>query len=231
MARKKTSTSSKKKTAQKGKSSGRSTARKPARKTRASKPKSSRTKASKAPLIGAGFLGILSPQSISFDRWMDIIGVFVGLVGLLTFISLLSPSKSGLVSGWIETLDNVFGWGMFLFPIGLIICGGWLVLRKLDRVPRFGFERILGVTILFLVLLAALHFSIQLVKEQQVPLVSEIGDAGGYVGGILADTLNKAFGAGGTAIVLLAFLVIGLALSLDKTIAEMIGSVSPIFNR
>ncbi len=236
MARKKTSTSSKsgsrtKKTTPKGKSRGRSTPRKPARKTRGSKPKSSRTKTGKKPLIGAGFISSFSPQSISFDRWMDIIGVFVGLVGLLTLISLLFPGNSGLVSGWIETLDNVFGWGRFLFPIGLIICGGWLVLRKLDRVPRFGFERILGVTILFLVLLAALHFSIQLVKERQIQVVREIGEAGGSVGGVLADSLNKAFGAGGAAIVLLAFLVIGLALSLDKTIAEMIGLVSPIFNR
>jgi len=231
MARKKTSTSRNKKTAPMGKSSRRSTPRKPASKGRVPKSKSTKTSSRKAPLLGAGLLGSFSPQSITFDRWMDIIGVLVGLVGLLTLISLLFPGNSGLVSGWIETLDNVFGWGMFLFPIGLIICGGWLVLRKLERVPRFGFERILGVTILFLVLLAALHFSIQLVKEQQVQAVSEVGDAGGYVGGILADWLNKAFGAGGTAIVLLAFMLIGLALSLDKTIAEMAGSVSPMFNQ
>lgn len=231
MARKKTSTSRKKKTAPKGKSNRRSTPRKPASKKRASKSKSTKTKSRKMSMFGAGFFESFSPQSISFDRWMDIVGVGVGLVGLLTLISLLFPGSGGLVSGWIETLDNIFGWGMFLFPIGLIICGGWLVLRKLERVPRFGFERILGVTILFLVLLAALHFTIQLLNELPVQAVREISDAGGDVGGILADSLSRAFGSGGTAIMLLAFLVIGLALSLDKTIAEMVSSVSPLFQQ
>lgn len=234
MARKKkSSTSSRrtKKTSGSAKSTSRIARTRPARGSRSSKSPTGGKRSGKIDLPLFGLTGDFSLGSVTFDRWMDITGVLVGLVGLLTLIGLLTPAQSGLVSGWITALEDMFGWGMFLLPLGLIICGGWLALRKLDRVPSFAFERVLGAVILFLVLLAVLHFLYLMVKDVQVFAASHLGEPGGHVGSALGDSLNNAFGAGGSGIIIIAFLLIGLALVMDKSIAELVGLTGPALER
>jgi len=96
--------------------------------------------------------------SISLDRKLDMLGVFLAVVGFLTILAMLSQTNSSLTGGWVNLIARGFGLGMFIFPVALVIMGAWLVLRNFERVPQFSAERVLGVILLFINLLAWMHF-------------------------------------------------------------------------
>ena len=76
---------------------------------------------------------------------MDILGVVMALIGLLTLLSLFSAGNGGLTGYWIKALRSVFGWGVYLLPVGLLVLGTWLVARNVDRLPELSLERIIGI--------------------------------------------------------------------------------------
>ena len=80
-------------------------------------------------------------ENLSIDRRLDIIGVVLALVGLLTLLSLISAQRSALTGGLIRFLGQIFGWGVYVLPVGLIAVGLWLVLRNMESVPAFSIER------------------------------------------------------------------------------------------
>jgi threonine/homoserine efflux transporter RhtA len=51
---------------------------------------------------------------------MDILGVVMAIVGLLTLLSLFSVNRSGLTGGWIHILAQVFGWGVYILPVAAV---------------------------------------------------------------------------------------------------------------
>ena len=55
---------------------------------------------------------------------------------------------------------------MYLFPIGLMATGLWLVLRNFERVPQLAVERLLGLALLYLDLLAIFHYIAMLQTDQ-----------------------------------------------------------------
>jgi S-DNA-T family DNA segregation ATPase FtsK/SpoIIIE len=165
-------------------------------------------------------------EGLSLDRKLDIVGIVMTLVGLLTLFSMLSPIQGSLTSGWTAGLTLAFGWGGFVFPLILIGMGLWFVLRNFERVPRLVVERLIGLGLLFLNLLALAHFLLILYLEQDSLSLARDSVGGGYIGGALSGLLVAAFGPGGAAIILAAWLVIALALTLDITIAEMLGNLS-----
>ncbi len=124
------------------------------------------------------------------------------LVGLLTLLGLLSPISSGITSGWISFIETTFGWGKVILPIGLIVCGAWLVLRKFERIPRLAFERVLGFILLFVVLLALMQFFKLLGADESAHVLAERGAGGGYIGAAVSDALRDGLGIGGAAIAL-----------------------------
>jgi len=93
-------------------------------------------------------------ENISPEHKMDILGVVMALVGLITLLSLFSAGKGSLTGAWINALQTVFGWGVYILPVGLIVLGTWLVARNVDRLPELSLERIVGIILLFLALLA-----------------------------------------------------------------------------
>ena len=150
---------------------------------------------------------------------MDIFGVVLALVGLLTLLSLFSANNSGLTGEWIGNLALVFGWGVYILPVGLIVVGAWLVARNVDRLPRLNIERIVGMLLLFAGLLVAFH-------GINGPVATAIeraqaGLGGGILGALLQQGMVGAIGAAGTVIVVVAWLVIALAMTLDLSMQEM----------
>ncbi len=164
-------------------------------------------------------------QGLSLDRKLDILGIAMALVGLLTLLSMLSPSNGSLTGGWVATLGMSLGWGMYLFPIGLMATGLWLVLRNFERVPQLSFERLLGLALLSLNLLAIFHFVEMLYTGQKALELAGSSTGGGYIGAATGGALVTAFGYGGAAIGLACWLIIALALTLDITIGEMLGGL------
>ena len=168
-------------------------------------------------------------SGLSLDRKLDIIGVVSVLIGLLTLLSLLSTSRSSVTGQWVAALRLAFGWGMYVFPFGLLLGGLWLILRNFERIPQVAVERLLGIGLLFLNVLAWAHFAITLTSPLDTFELAQQGLGGGYLGAWLAHLLLLALGRGGTAVALGAWLLIALALTLDLTVLELFAWIPPLF--
>ncbi len=168
-------------------------------------------------------------ENISPDRKMDILGVLVALAGLLTLLSFFSAGNGGLTGYWSSTLQTVFGWGAYILPVGLIVLGAWLLARNVERLPVLSLERLVGILLLFVGLLAAFHWL-------DGPVASAIaraqnGTGGGYIGALIQQGLVAALGDAGTAILIAAWLVIALAMTLDLSLQEMFQWAGPLAAR
>lgn len=131
----------------------------------------------------------------------------------------------------MTTLSKAFGLGRYFFPIGLISVGLWLVLRNFERVPQLAVERVIGFVLLYLNLLAIFHYIHYVNSGEDIFEIANQGAGGGYMGAASLGLLNAALGAGGAAIALIAWLLIGLALALDRTVVEMVDWIPPLFGR
>lgn len=170
-------------------------------------------------------------QGLSLDRKLDIVGMGLTLVGILTLLALISPIKSNLTAQWSLALQSAFGIGVFFFPITLVLCGLWLILRNFEHIPQFALERVAGVILLFLNFLAGAHFFSLLRTESNILQLAQAGAGGGYTGAIIIKGLTSALGTGGTAIALIAWFIVGLVLLLDMTILEMGRKLAPAWQR
>ena len=170
-------------------------------------------------------------SGLSLDRKLDILGIFLALLGLLTILALLSPSKGTITAGWINAISQAFGWGVYLFPLSLMAVGLWLVLRSFERVPQPSLERIIGFLLLYTNLLVILHFFAFPDSSKTTYALAAAGKGGGYLGGFLFWFLYSNLGRAGAAIALLAWFLISLGLTLDVSIPELFRWVSPTLVR
>jgi S-DNA-T family DNA segregation ATPase FtsK/SpoIIIE len=168
-------------------------------------------------------------ESLSPERRLDVIGIVLGLAGLLTLLSLISASRSALTGGLIRFLGQIFGWSIYVLPVGLIVVGFWLVLRNIERIPAFSVERATGIALLYLWLLACMHALF--VPYELAEQAALDGAGGGYIGGLFQRALWAAFGPAGAVIVLLAWLLIALALTLDVPIRDLFKWLKPLGER
>jgi S-DNA-T family DNA segregation ATPase FtsK/SpoIIIE len=165
-------------------------------------------------------------ESISPERRMDILGVVMALIGLVTLLSLFSANKGSLTSDWISILAQTFGWGVYILPVGLIVVGAWLVARNVDRLPALHIERIVGMLLLFVGLLVAFHgldgpTATAFSRARQ-------GHGGGAIGALLQQGLVTAIDVPGTVIVVTAWLIIALAMTLDLSLQELFKWTGPL---
>ncbi|HEX7973296.1 MAG TPA: DNA translocase FtsK, partial [Anaerolineales bacterium] len=170
-------------------------------------------------------------QGMSLDRKLDILGIVLALVGLLTLLSLLSPINSSWTGSWVSLIGRTFGMGMYIFPFGLIVAGLWLVLRNFERVPQLAVERVLGFILLYANLLTDLHFWVVTRTHQAAFALAENGQGGGYLGAVAWQGLYTALGTGGAAIALAAWLLISLAMALDVTVVDLVRWIPPLIGR
>ena len=161
------------------------------------------------------------PNGISPERKIDILGVAIALVGLLTLFSLFTNTPDGLSGSWVGTLRSVFGWGRFILPVGLMVLGIWLVARNVDKLPQLSMERITGFVLLFFNLLVIF----------QGLSGAKTGSGGGYIGKSLLKFLQDPLGGPGAFIIIIAWLLIALTMSLDISIQELFQWAGPLVAR
>jgi S-DNA-T family DNA segregation ATPase FtsK/SpoIIIE len=161
------------------------------------------------------------PGGISPERKIDILGVALALVGFLTLLSLFSANHSGLSGSWVSTLETGFGWGIYILPIGLLVLGIWLVARHVDNLPQLSVERITGILLLFVNLLVVF----------QALSGSKTGSGGGLFGKALLQWFLDLLGGVGAFILILAWLLIALTMSLDLSIHELFQWTVPFLTR
>ncbi len=206
-----------------------SKAKKASPKKRASKPVAQKSKQKSRKKQTPALPAVRVPsfwQSLSIDRRLDVIGIVLTLVGVVTLLSLISAERSLLTGTLIRYLGRFFGWGVYILPVGLIVLGVWLVLRNLESIPTISIERVTGVILLFFWLLTALHavFAGPALAEQ----AALNGEGGGYLGSVLVQFLWFSLGSGGAVVALIAWLLIGLMLTLDVSVRELFAWVGPL---
>jgi DNA segregation ATPase FtsK/SpoIIIE, S-DNA-T family len=165
-------------------------------------------------------------ETLSIDRKLDVIGVGLALVGLLALLSLISAERSAPIGALIRYLGGVFGWGAYLLPAGLIVIGLWLVLRNIESIPTISVERITGVVLLYFWLLTAMHALAA--PPSLADQAAQEGIGGGYFGSIFVQILWFGLGSLGAILALIAWLLIGLALTLDVSIGDLFKWMGPL---
>jgi len=141
-------------------------------------------------------------------------------------LGLVSVNRSALVGGAIFFLSQIFGWGVYVLPLGLLVFGLWLILRKIERIPSLSLERAVGSTILFLWLLTILHTFVATAETAESIALTGVG--GGALGGLLQRMLWFGLGGVGAFIALLAWLIIGIAVTLDMPVPELFRWLVPL---
>jgi len=165
----------------------------------------------------------ISWKRISNERKLDILGIVLALGGFLTILSLLSSQRSQVTGWWINSITKVAGWGTFVLPLALLVVGIWLVLRNIEKFPPLSTERIVGVILLYLNILAWMHMSSSGGWE-----IAAAGKGGGYIGAFFEEILTNSLGRAGAIIVLVGWSLIALGLSLDISIPDLFRKIQPI---
>jgi len=166
-------------------------------------------------------------EQLSPERKLDVVGYILIAIGAIILLGLISANSSAIVGGIIFFVAQLFGWGVYILPFGLIGFGLWLVIRKIERIPPLTIERAIGSVILFLWLLTLLHAFVATAETAEA--IALTGAGGGYIGGLFQRILWAGLGAGGAFIALLAWLIIGIAVTLDKPVTELFFWLTPLW--
>ena len=169
-----------------------------------------------------------SVSRLSLERKIDLIGIGMAFIGLLTLLSLVSASQGSITGDLVEFLRHGFGWGMYFFPLGLLMIGIWLVLRTSERLPRISLERLIGIGLFFINLLVWFHFFLFPESQELSLQLADQGKGGGFVGGLILNLLSSALGIGGAFIALLAWFLIALIMVFDVSVIELFRWISPL---
>ncbi len=166
---------------------------------------------------------------LSNERKLDLLGVIMTLVGIFTILSLASATNSSFTGGWTSLLALSFGWGSYILPVALVLVGGWLVLRNIDRIPPISAARVTGIILLFIYILVALHWIAA--DPQYAVEVAAAGEGGGYVGSLFLRMLYNLLGGPGAFVALAAWLLIAVALTFDVSIGEIFRRLAPVWRQ
>ncbi len=222
MARKKSSTSRKRSTGRK--TTRKSTTRKPSgrrsttRKSTGRKP-SSRSTAKKT---------TRRRSTLSLDRKLDIAGVIMAGIGMLSLFGMFSATKGGLMLRWLNFLVDLFGWGGYILPIALFFVGLWLIMRNFEQMPQLSIERAVGIILLFVCAITGLQFIVIMINRSGIILLGSEGTGGGIVGGLFFTVLEKWLGLAGTGVLLFAWYVLAMVITFDMTVWELFRWVRPL---
>lgn len=151
--------------------------------------------------------------------------MFMALVGLLTILSLISAERSQLTGWWVDALRWATGWGTYALPLILIAAGLWLVFRNIDQLPRISPERITGIILFIGNILTWIHLAAGGGWN-----LAQAGQGGGHIGGVFERALVLGIGKLGAIIALLGWFLIAAALTLDKSIPELIRHLQPVLD-
>lgn len=166
-------------------------------------------------------------ENLSAEKKLDVVGIILAGIGAMILLGIISANRSALIGGIIFFIQQIFGWGVYVLPIGLLVFGLWLVFRKIERIPPLTIERAIGSVILFLWLLTLFHAFVATAETAEA--IALTGAGGGALGGLFQRILWAGFGAGGAFIALLAWLIIGVAVTFDKPVTELFFWLTPLW--
>jgi len=153
---------------------------------------------------------------LSNERKLDILGVVLTLLGLVTILSLLSAQRGQLTQLWVDILYAISGRGAFILPLALVLAGLWLVFRNVERIPAPSLERVVGLVLLYWNVLSWIH----LLQGGGWEMANQ-GQGGGFLGAVAERLLVGGIGKAGTVVILLSWLLIALIFTLDVSVGQL----------
>ncbi len=161
------------------------------------------------------------------EHRLDILGI--GLIGLaaLTVLSFFLAKPATLPGGWVLLLRRLFGVGAYAAPILLAVPGVYLVLRRFrSALPELSPDRLAGLGMLFLGGLMLAHLLTD-PTPGTIFVTASNGEGGGYLGALPLHVLLSLLDYAGTALVLLAWILIGVLLSFRISIPQLFRALAP----
>ncbi|MDP2966399.1 MAG: DNA translocase FtsK 4TM domain-containing protein [Pelolinea sp.] len=159
-------------------------------------------------------------RKLSPERKMDILGVFLLILGVVSLLGFLGITKGGLTDGIVQFLSLIAGMGALVFPIVLMLVGLWFIVRNEQRFPIVSVERLLGIVFLYINILAWMHWFSGGGWE-----LAANGDGGGYLGAFFERLLVNLLGVSGALVALIAWLLVALAFTFDLSIPDLFRKV------
>ncbi len=144
---------------------------------------------------------------LSLDQKLDIFGVLLVGIGVVTVLSMLSKTQGSVTGEWIKGLYLAFGLGVYVVPIAFVLVGLWLLLRSFERTPRLSGEQIVGVILFFVLALITL--------AEFDPII------GGSLGAGLLKLIDSGIGWIGTIVLLVVGWLISIVLLFNVAPSEI----------
>jgi len=152
------------------------------------------------------------------DRWEEIAAIGVIILAALTALGAFNLSGGVFLAVWTQLLQGLFGWGVYFAPLLLLGLGIWLILDALDKTWNLGWERPIGIGLMYLVLLAILHWLSAPMNLMRQPGAFQ---GGGVIGWAILSALVGAFGEIGALLALIAATGITLILLFNISLPEI----------
>ena len=165
-------------------------------------------------------------SKLSPERRLDVVGIVLATIGGLILLGMISTNRSVFVGGSISLLRQIFGWGVYILPVGLLVFGLWLIFRKIERIPPLSLERAVGSGLLYLWLLTFLHSFVAVPENAEALALA--GAGGGYLGSLFLQFLWISLGEAGGYVALLAWFIIALAMTLDLSVQDLFRWLGPL---
>ncbi len=165
---------------------------------------------------------LLSGWTLSRDRKLDLLGLLLVVLSVITVIALFSSSRGVFTAAWLDVLRWTFGWGMYLALLGSFGCGIWLVARTFGKqLPVLELERVIGFVLLFLMILTFLHAVLGITDFDTGIDEARLGRGGGAIGAAFLALLIGALGGAGTAVALVAWFLIAMIFTAGLSVPEL----------
>ena len=182
-------------------------ARRPTQKKASKRKKSASRKKTTKPVF----------PNIPPERRIDILGIVLALIGLLTLISLFTQNTGSVTAWWVTNLSKLIGWGVYILPLALVTLGLWMLLRNIEKLPALSFERLVGIFLFFVNLTFWFHLVLDGGMSE-----AQTGLSGGYLGSFIKTALVQMLGKPGAVIAGIAWLLISLILTLDLAMSNIL---------
>lgn len=162
--------------------------------------------------------------SIDPDAKRGIIAIILFFLALITVLGFFG--FSGSVGNYFNKISgNIFGWAKLIFPIFAIYAGVVLLFRK---ATFFYVTKIIGLSIILIFLTGFFHWFYEIAEMEKM---AASGSGGGYVGYFVAYFFIKYFGQVGSLIAIVAAILIGIIITFEFSIANLILHLKKIKNK
>ncbi len=165
-------------------------------------------------------------KDLSPERRLDILGVSLTVLGLLLLISFITSQEGNITGAIVVLLYRIAGYGAFLFPVVCLVIGVWLIFRNEDRLPMISTGKLVGIILLFFNLLTWIH----LLTGGGWDL-AKAGGGGGYIGALFENLIVRAVGQVGAFVILIGWLLMAVALTIDTAIPDLLRGVKRAFTK